>query len=176
MPALMAGGRFEQTSSLDACQKQRRRDSVYRGVGAVEFTLASHAPLSKRCFQPVAAARRGSRGGRPAMGAGSGSGRALAPWLLHTRRGSLTDGRPCGRSSCHPFADVRDEASGLGVQPALHAVESRASPNVRHRDAPCLSPRAARNAQSQFFSKREQACFQIRPTMHFPYLVIPICP
>jgi hypothetical protein len=126
----------------------------YQGVGAVEFTLASHAPLSKRCFQPVAAARRGSRGGRPAMGAGSGSGRALAPWLLHTRRGSLTDGRPCGRSSCHPFADVRDEASGLGVQPALHAVESRASPNVRHRDALCLSPRAARNAQSQFFREK----------------------
>ena len=34
------------------------------------------------------------------------------------------------------LADIRDEASGTRVQSALHVVDSRASPNVWHREEP----------------------------------------
>ena len=78
-------------------------------------------------------------------------------------------GKACGpsRNLRHrllaTLANKRDEASGIGVQSALHAVDSRASPNVRHRKEPQRQhARGAPLSWEQSFARRPQAAEEVK--------------
>jgi hypothetical protein len=169
----MAGGRFEQTSSLDACQKQRRRDRVPRRRGG-----RIYIGISRTAFEALLPASSGSPQRIAWRSAGNGSGvwlRSSTRSMAATHSKRLVDGRATLREIFLPPLPTC-ATRPAGSESSLHCTPSRVVPaqtlGIATRCASLHAPREMLRAS--FFAKREQACFQIRPTMHFPYLVIPI--